>query len=89
MQQNYIMRVVAEIPHSRFLIQIFLYNGKYVLKIELGQFEQSFKIPETDILDGVDGIKRMVTTEFLTKCLHRFIEMRNDWDVAFKTQTEQ
>jgi hypothetical protein len=67
---NKIMRIVDEIPHERFKIQIFSYNSKYTLKIELDQFEQSFKIGELDVM-GTDDIKSMVTTEFLNKCLKR------------------
>ena len=77
------MRVIAEVPHPRFKIQIFSYNAKYILKVELGQFEQSFKIGETDVT-GPDEIERLVTTEFLTNCLHRFIQMRADWETALK-----
>jgi len=76
------MRIVDEIPHERFKIQIFSYNSKYTLKIELDQFEQSFKIGELDVM-GTDDIKSMVTTEFLNKCLKRFVEMREDWHKSF------
>ena len=41
------MRLVKQIPHDRFLIQIHQYNGKFILKIELSGFEQLFKIAET------------------------------------------
>lgn len=81
------MRVIAEIPHPRFKIQIFGYNGKYILKVELGQFEQSFKLNEMDV-NGTEEIERMVTTEFLTNCLHRFIQMRSDWETAFKSKNQ-
>lgn len=76
------MRVIAEIPHSRYKIQIFLYNAKYLIKIELGQFEQIFKIGETEVI-GLDDVKAMITDELLTHCLERFISMRSDWELAF------
>lgn len=81
------MRVVDTIPHERFKIQIFSYNSKYTVKIELGQFEQSYKINETDVM-GVKDVKAMVTTEFLNKCLKRFVEMREDWYEAFRDKNE-
>lgn len=81
------MRVVADVPHPRFKIQIFSYNGKYLLKIELAQFEQTFKVSETDV-NGVEDIKRMVTTELLTNCLHRFIQMRTDWEQGFQLKDQ-
>lgn len=79
------MRVVAEIPHSRYKIQIFSYNAKYIVKIELGQFEQVFKINETDVF-GLDEVKNMITDELLTNSLNRFIAMRSDWENAFNTK---
>lgn len=81
------MRVVAEVPHPRFKIQIFSYNGKYLLKIELAQYEQTFKINESDV-NGVEDIKKMVTTELLTNCLHRFIQMRSDWEQGYQLKDQ-
>lgn len=51
------MRVVAEIPHPRYKIQLFSYNAKYLLKIELAQFEQVFKIAEADVM-GLEEVKK-------------------------------
>ena len=79
------MRLVKEIPHDRYKIQIFNYNSKYIVKIELGQFEQTFKIGETDVM-GLGEVEKMITTELLSNCLKRFIEMRSDWEKAFNTK---
>jgi hypothetical protein len=79
------MRTVKEIPHERYKIQILNYNAKYILKIELGQFEQSFKIGESDIAT-LDELENMVTPELLNNCLKRFLEMRSDWESAFKNR---
>jgi hypothetical protein len=76
------MRIVKEIPHDRYRIQVHQYNGKYILKIELGQYEQSYKINELDIT-SVDDIDKMITEEFLQNCLKRFLTMRRDWEKAF------
>lgn len=79
------MRVIDEIPHPRFKIQIFSYNAKYIVKIELGQFEQSFKIGEFDVV-GLEDVKNMVTEDFLANCLKRFVDMRTDWDQSFRSK---
>jgi hypothetical protein len=79
------MRLVKEIPHDRYKIQLFNYNGKYIVKIELGQFEQTFKIGETDV-EGLSEVENMITPELLSNCLKRFIEMRSDWEKAFTTK---
>jgi hypothetical protein len=79
------MRLVKDIPHDRYKIQIFNYNTKYIVKVELGQFEQTFKIGELDV-NGLEDVERMITPELLTNCLNRFLEMRKDWELAFKSK---
>lgn len=81
------MRVIAEIPHERYKIQIFNYNSKYLVKVELGQFEQIFKIGEADVM-GLEDIKSMVTEELLENCLPRFVSMRTDWENAFEQKNK-
>jgi hypothetical protein len=73
------MRIVKQIPHDRFLIQIHQYNGKFIFKIELSGFEQLFKISETDILD-IELIEKNLNPQFFSNCLTRFIAMREDWN---------
>ena len=77
------MRHIKDIPHERFKIQLMNYNSKYILKIEIDQFEQLYKIGELDVT-SLDVIEKMITPEFLKNCLNRFIEMRNDWQTAFQ-----
>ena len=79
------MRLIKDIEHSRYKIQVFQYNGKYILKIELGQFEQTYKIGETDVM-GLDEVEKMITPELLTNALKRFVDMRTDWENAFKNR---
>jgi hypothetical protein len=76
------MRVIADIPHERYKIQIFSYNSKYIVKIELGQFEQVFKIGEIDVI-GLEEVKNMISEELLSNCLQRFVSMRSDWEKSF------
>jgi hypothetical protein len=77
------MRLIKDIPHERFKIQLFNYNAKYIVKIELGQFEQSYKIGETDV-NSLEEVERMITPELLKNAIVRFVEMRNDWEEGFK-----
>lgn len=79
------MRVIHEIPHPRLKIQIFSYNAKYIVKVELGQFEQSYKIGELDVM-GLDDVINMVNKDFLAGCVKRFISMREDWEQSFKNK---
>jgi hypothetical protein len=77
------MRTVAEIPHHTFKITVFSYNAKYIVKIELAQFEQIFKISEMDVM-GLEDINKMLSPVFLENCMDRFLTMREDWHKAFK-----
>ena len=76
------MRLVKDIPHEKYKIQLFQYNGKYILKIELGQFEQTYKIGDTDVY-GVEDVEKMITPQLLKNSLNRLVEMRADWGEAF------
>ncbi|MBL4863122.1 MAG: hypothetical protein JKY09_08925 [Crocinitomicaceae bacterium] len=82
------MRLVKEIPHPKYKIQIHQYNGKYIVKIELGQFEQTFKIGELDV-DGLNEVENMITPELLSATLKRFVEMRSDWGEAFTKKNKK
>lgn len=77
------MRVVAEIPHPHLKITIFQWNGKYVIKIEIGQFEQSYKLNELDV-EGLESVKAMINDDFLETVMERFLEMRQDFHQAYQ-----
>jgi hypothetical protein len=81
------MRLLKDIPHERYKIQLMSYNTKYILKIELAQFEQIYKIGETDV-NSLDEVEKMITPLLLSNCLKRFIDMRSDWEEAFKLRNE-
>jgi hypothetical protein len=78
------MRLISDIPHERYKIQIFNYNSKFIVKIELGQFEQVYKINELDV-NGLDDLKKMINENLLSNALKRFVEMRSDWSNSFSS----
>lgn len=77
------MRVVAEITDKPCRITIFAWNNKYLLKLEYGNYEQTYKISELD-LSGDDDIKSCLTDEFINKVMHRFMAMEADFHEALK-----
>lgn len=79
------MRVLAEVPHPKYKIQIFNYNSKYIVKIELDQYEQIFKINEIDVF-GLEDVQNMITDELLDNAFDRFLTMREDWGKAFASK---
>lgn len=81
------MRTVAEIPHHTFKVTIFSYNTKYIVKVELSQFEQIYKISEMDV-NGLDDVRKMLSDSFYENCMDRFLTMRDDWSSAFTNKNK-
>ena len=77
------MRVVAELPHSLCKITIFSMNQKFIIKLEKGIYEQTYKLSEKDLTDGVNDVFKMLDAQFLEKVSIRFDEMRSDFNNAF------
>jgi len=79
------MRIIAELPHPEFKISILSMNQKFIIKIEQGTLEQSYKIPEMDLTDGVNSVFELLDEEFLKTVAARFIGMRMDFkDTYFR-----
>lgn len=68
------MRLVREISNPDFKITIFSWNNRYLIKLEQGPLEQTFKIPEMD-LSAEDDLYAILDAEFLRQANGRFMEM--------------
>jgi hypothetical protein len=68
------MRVVKEFTKEGIRLSIFSWNNKYLIKYELGPMEQTFKIPEMDVLDEAD-LEGFFEGEFFDSVKMRFKEM--------------
>lgn len=77
------MRIIAELPHPEFKISILNMNQKFIVKIEKGSMEQSYKIPEMDLTDGVNSVFELLDEEFLKTVAARFADMLKDYREAF------
>ncbi len=75
------MRIISEIPSTNYKIMLYGWNGKYIIKIEDGMFEQTYKISEFDVTSDQEAIS-LVDAEFLTKVAQRFGQMFTDWENA-------
>lgn len=79
------MRIIAELPHPEFKISILNMNQKFIIKIEQGTLEQSYKIAEMDLTEGVNSVFELLDEPFLKTVATRFIEMRKDFkDTYFR-----
>jgi hypothetical protein len=77
------MRIIAELPHPEFKISILSMNQKFIVKIEQGTLEQTFKIAEMDLTDGVNSVFELLDEDFLKTVGARFIDMRKEWKDAY------
>ncbi|MEO1054161.1 MAG: hypothetical protein AAFX87_26215 [Bacteroidota bacterium] len=77
------MRVVKEIPHPACKITVFAWNGKYLIKLEQGDLEQTFKVSELE-LTSEDELTEIVNDDFMNKALERFGEMRQAFGEAMQ-----
>jgi len=71
------MRTIAEIHHPKCRISVFLWNQKYLVKLEQDGLEQTFKLNQFDVLNE-DKLKEMINEEFIESALKRFDDMRNE-----------
>ncbi len=68
------MRVVQEFVKEDIRVSIFSWNNKYLIKFELGPMEQTFKVPEMDILEESD-LDSFYESTFFEQVKLRFKEM--------------
>ena len=68
------MRVVVEIPHKECKITVFAWNNRYLIKLEQGMLEQTFKVNEYD-LDGESELFKIIDDTFIQEALNRFEDM--------------
>jgi hypothetical protein len=78
------MRILAELPHPDCKISIFGMNQKFIIKFEQGTLEQSYKIAETDIVGGVNGVFELLDEAFIGEVLSHFDVMRKSFLNAFE-----
>lgn len=77
------MRTVAELPHPDCKITIFAMNQKFIIKFEQGNLEQSYKIAEINVTDGVNGVFQIIDDEFTETVLAQFQLMRSHFSEAY------
>ena len=75
------MRVIADIPHEACKITVFAWNGKYIIKLEKGLLEQTYKIDEYE-LGGAEDIKKLLDEPFMQQVMERFNGMGSDFKAA-------
>jgi hypothetical protein len=58
-------------------------NQKFIVKMEKGTLEQTYKIPEMDLTEGVNSVFEVLDEAFLKLVAERFIQMQRDYLDAY------
>jgi len=80
------MRVLAELPHPECKITIFGMNQKYLIKLERGGLEQTYKLNELDVTNGVTSVFEILDDAFIQTVVVRFEQMGMDFNEAYRRQ---
>ncbi|MEL6538609.1 MAG: hypothetical protein AAFQ98_24530 [Bacteroidota bacterium] len=68
------MRVLGDISHPKYKVTLFGWNGKYLLKFEVGSLEQTYKVDELDYTE--EEVKGLVNdTDFIASVTEGFNRM--------------
>ncbi|MBL7834171.1 MAG: hypothetical protein JNK18_09455 [Cyclobacteriaceae bacterium] len=68
------MRIIGEIPHPDCRITLFAWNNRYIIKLEKGYLEQTFKIDQFDLSSEKD-LNTVVNEGFIREAMVRFDSM--------------
>ena len=77
------MRIVGEISHRDCKITLFSWNNRYLIKLEAGFLEQTYKVNQFDIASESD-LYKIVDAPFISEALERFREMNNSLQSAME-----
>lgn len=72
------MRYIKDIPNPQLKIGIYQWNNKYIIKIEAGMFEQTYKIDEYEI-SNIEEIEKCMDDTFLETVKNKFQSMHEDF----------
>lgn len=68
------MRVVKELSHPQCKITIYAWNNRYIIKLEQGTMEQTYKLDQFEVQGDTD-VLALIDAEFLQQAIARFEEM--------------
>ena len=65
------MRYIKDITSNKFKIGIYQWNNKYIIKIEHGMYEQTYKIDEYEV-SNVEEIEKCIDDAFINEVAKTF-----------------
>jgi hypothetical protein len=77
------MRILESFVFDDIRVSIFSMNNKYIVKLEAGPYEQSYKI-DTEDVEGLPAVRKMLNEDFLSTCRELFLTMHNNFQSAIE-----
>jgi len=77
------MRYLKDIANNRFKISIYQWNNKYIIKIESGTYEQTYKIDQYEVTD-VEEIEKCIDEIFLDTVTRTFDLMNENFSESLR-----
>lgn len=78
------MRIIAELPNPECKISIFEMNQRFIIKFEQGHLEQTYKVSELNLSNGVDSVFQIIDDEFIEEVLKNFNTMRSQFNNSYE-----
>jgi hypothetical protein len=72
------MRIIGEVPHPNCKVTLFNWNNRYLIKLEKGPLEQTFKVNQLDI-ESEAHLYQLVNDAFISEALALFDNMEAAW----------
>lgn len=80
------MRIIGEISHPDYKISLFQWNNRYLIKMERGFMEQTFKINQFDLTSDAE-LQTLIDSEFIHAAMERFDSMEESLFNSMKKLT--
>ncbi|MCF0040984.1 hypothetical protein [Dyadobacter fanqingshengii] len=77
------MRYIKDIPNDKFKIGLYQWNNKYIIKIESGMYEQTYKIDDYEIESAAE-LERCIDESFIAAIANRFDAMHEDFSGSLR-----
>jgi len=77
------MRYIKDIINTKYKISLYQWNNKYIVKIESGMYEQTYKIDEYEV-SNTEEIEKCIDEVFISSVTERFKLMNNDFTDTLK-----
>lgn len=76
------MRILENIPHPQMSIGILYMNEKFLLKFELGPYEQIYKFTK-EMAPDIDTVKSICDEKFMLEVQKSFDQMHENFRTKF------